>query len=257
MNTKRVSTALGTVSVRFETGGAGVPLVFLHGVFLDNTLWEAFDSSLTGRTHLYVDMPAHGESDNVGRDWTLDECVGVLLAVLDAFQVPRCIAIGHSWGSMTALRAASTHPERFAALGLFNMPFTETRGLARLGFHLQKQLTGFKSFYARQAAKAMYSPRALADNPAFRKAMQARLRSRPSIEIARVIDAVILGADAAHTLITTLYVPAHAVVGESDYVGSPPGIVTRTVPGGHISPHEAPSETAEAIVRTLTLASAR
>ena len=65
-------------------------------------------------------MPAHGASDNVGRDWSLDECVEMLLAVLDEINVARCIVIGHSWGSMTALRAAIRTLSRFAALGVFN-----------------------------------------------------------------------------------------------------------------------------------------
>ena len=41
---------------------------------------------------------------------------------------------------------------RFAALGLFNMPFTRNEGLGRLRFRLQKLLTVFPRFSAKQAS---------------------------------------------------------------------------------------------------------
>lgn len=52
-------------------------------------------------------------------------------------------------------------------------------------------------------------------------------------------------------------VPALYVVGESDYVGIPEGVESITVPGGHVSPHEAPIETSRAITRVLEMAEER
>jgi pimeloyl-ACP methyl ester carboxylesterase len=88
MSTQKINTTLGQIAVAAEQGGAGVPILFMHGVFLDKTLWTAFDSSLTGRRHLYIDMPAHGESASVGRDWSLDECVAMLIQSWSAAKTP-------------------------------------------------------------------------------------------------------------------------------------------------------------------------
>ena len=198
-------------------------------------------------------MPAHGESGNVGRDWSLDECVTMLMEVLDSLNIKTCIAVGHSWGSMTALRAATKFPERFSALGLFNMPFKRSTGVGRLGFTLQKLMVVFPKFYARQAAKSLYTPEFLLSRPELSKQMQERLAIRPPKEISRVIDAVILNAEDTSTLVSNLRVPALAVVGASDYVGIPPGVETVKVLGGHISPHEATSETSQTILRVLSL----
>ena len=77
--------------------------------------------------------------------------------------------------------------------------------------------------------------------------MQDRLAKIPGKEISRVIDAVILNPDDSSQMIEELEVPAIAVTGESDYVGKPPKIQTVIVPGGHISPHEAPDETKKVI----------
>lgn len=235
----------------------GTPIVFLHGVFFDKSLWEDFGSNLTNRPHVYVDMPAHGRSSDVGRDWHLDECVDMLKQVLDALNIKRCIVVGHSWGSMTALRAAVRSPDRFEALCLLNMPFKRVTGLSRFGFQLQKPLARFQRFYAKQAASSLYSKAFLKANPERSSQMQERLAARSGKEIARVIDAVLLGPHDADELVAQLSVPALYVVGESDYVGIPQEVQSVTVPGGHISPHEAPAETRQAIKRVIELAEKR
>ena len=251
---RRITTRMGEISVLVEQGGDGPPLVFMHGVFLDRSLWRDFSSGLTGRTHIYIDMPSHGDSADPGRDWSLDDCVQMLAETLDALAVRECILIGHSWGSMTALRAASRTPSRFAALGLFNMPHRRAAGLGRLGFSLQKLMTRFPRFYAMQAAKSLYTRNTLRSRPEFSADMQQRLSARRPREIARTIDAVILGAADAGELLNTLKVPALAVVGASDYVGIPPGVECVAVPGGHISPHEAPAESLRFIKRVIEIA---
>jgi pimeloyl-ACP methyl ester carboxylesterase len=248
------ASPLGDLSLLIKRQGDALPVVFLHGVFLDHTLWSAHDHAVTDRTRVYLDLPVHGASADVGRPWSLAECSDLLLRLLDQLALPRVIAIGHSWGAMTILRAASAHPSRFASVGLFNMPFRRTTGLRRLGFTLQKTFTRFPRFYARQAAKSLYSPGLLAARPDLVRAMEDRLAVRPARELARVIDAVILDAADTSRLAANLSVPALAVVGRADYVGIPPGIETFTVPSGHISPHEAPQETALAIQRVLALA---
>jgi hypothetical protein len=126
--------------------------------------------------------------------------------------------------------------------------------LFRLGFQLQKLLTAFPRFYARQAARALYTESALKAHPEWSIAMQDRLSARPPKEISRVIDAVLLNPEDGTHLLRELKVPALAVVGQSDYVGKPPGLNVTEVPGGHISPHEAPEETRNALKHVVLLA---
>lgn len=254
MKERLIQTKLGQISVAVDERGTGIPLVFMHGVFLDKTLWAVCDSNFTGRTHIYIDMPAHGASSNVGHDWCLNDCSEMLMHILNELDVTRCIIIGHSWGSMTALRAASMDSSRFVAMGLFNMPFKRSVGIGRLAFKMQKLMTGFPRFYARQAAKSLYTKSILSARHELSIMMQKRLAVRTSREISRVIDAVILNAEDTTHLLNTLNVPALAIIGETDYVGVPPEVKTLTVPGGHISPHEAPAETRLAIEQVLELA---
>lgn len=249
-----VNTELGKISVAIERIENTQPIIFLHGVFLDKQLWSEYNTELTQRTHIYVDMPAHGESSDVGHDWTLEDSVNTLMQILDTLAVERCIVIGQSWGSMIALRAACIYPHRFAALGLFNMPHKKTVGLRRFGFIFQKLFLFTPQFYAKQAAKSLYSSNILKIRPELISQMQDRMSKRSAKELARIIDAVILRPDTASRFIENLNVPALAIVGEDDYVGTPPKLETWTIPGRHISPHESFDSTKQAISRVLTLA---
>lgn len=254
---QKIKTNLGEIAVFIDEKSIDTSLVFMHGLFLDHTLWADYDSNLTGRTHIYLDMPGHGQSSHVGKDWTLDDCVEMLMIILEELKINQCIAIGQSWGSMTALRAASKFPASFQALGLFNMPFKQSTGLNRLGFNLQKLLVVFPYFYAQQAAKSLYSPEILSQRPELSSAMAERLSQRPSIEITRFLDAVILNAEDATQLLKKLQVPVLGIVGQLDYASIPPNIETIIAPGGHITPHESIKKTKQAIQKVIKLADAK
>jgi pimeloyl-ACP methyl ester carboxylesterase len=100
----------------------------------------------------------------------------------------------------------------------------------------------------------LYSKSFLTTHPEYSKQMQERLSKRSGKEIARVIDAVILDPEDATIMIENLKTPALAIVGQSDYVGLSPKLQTITVPGGHISPHEAPTEIKKAIKKVTYIA---
>jgi 3-oxoadipate enol-lactonase len=66
----------------------------------------------------------HGFSKELLKDeWKLNDCADILIEILDVLQLPKFIAIGHSWGSMTIIRAAHKNPQLFSVIDLCNMPF--------------------------------------------------------------------------------------------------------------------------------------
>lgn len=237
-----VKTRLGRIAVyRKASASRAVPIIFLHGVYLDHTLWTGQVDAIDDRTVLTLDMPWHGESrEGVPAKWTLEDCAGMLLEALDALEVPKVVAIGHSWGSMTILRAAARHPERFAAVGLCNMPFAAASGKEKLTFHLQHLALPFRDFYAKQAGKALFGKVSLQENPDLLARLQSTMEKLSNHQVRQTDQFVILDAADASSLIATLPVRTLALKGEEDYVPSPPGIETEIVPGGHISPLEVP-----------------
>lgn len=244
---KNIDTCMGRVSVRFGGKANAAAVVFLHGVFLDGTLWRHCLPVLSEVRQIVIDMPGHGSSADVGRPWRLEECPVMLMEILDHLKIDRCHVVAHSWGAMTALRAAVQVPGRFCSLSLCNMPFTKSSAWNKTLFKLQKLAACFPSFYAGKAAESLYSKEVLIQRPELRGAMQERLSRRPVAEIQQVIEAVLIQPEDAVDLVRSLEVPGRFIVGKQDYVGIPPG-PTWVVEGGHISPEESPEETARLIL---------
>jgi pimeloyl-ACP methyl ester carboxylesterase len=164
----------------------------------------------------------------------------MLLEILDNLQIPRVIAIGHSWGSMTILRAAYKHPERFEGIGLCNMPFEAASPKQKRMFKLQHTLLFFRKFYTKQAAKSLFGKASLKLNPQLHDQLQRPMNILTIDDIKQIDKKVILDAEDARTMILNLKVKAIALKGKEDYVPTPPKIQTILVDGGHISPLEEP-----------------
>jgi pimeloyl-ACP methyl ester carboxylesterase len=263
-----VATSLGRMATVLHPGPAErVPLVLGHGIYLDHTMWDAIVPTLADRSVLLIDGPAHGASDAPRHTWSLDEHAHALVTVLDHYDITRAVLAGHSWGGMTALRVALRHPDRVAALGLVNTPLTRTTGSARAGFRAQQALlsiTGSTRFYARRAAAALYAPATLTRHPELVKAMTERLARRRGRDLARTLRAVVMEPASVLTELGRLRMPVTVLAGASDYVLPPstrtaltqalPTAVVTITHGRHVSPHEDPATTAQALTTLLNRA---
>lgn len=222
------------------------PVIFLHGVYFAHHLWDEQVKDINDRTVITLDMPWHGESKEISKsDWTLNDCAEMLLEILDNLEIPKVIAVGHSWGSMTILRAANKQPERFLSVGLSNMPFQAATKKQKLLFRLQHSMLIFRNFYTKQAAKSLFGKTSLKENPSLTNQLKRTMDLLTNKQIKQIDKSVIVNADDATELIKNLKVKAIALKGEEDYVKAPPGIETLIIKGGHVSPLENPKELAK------------
>jgi pimeloyl-ACP methyl ester carboxylesterase len=162
----------------------------------------------------------------------------MLIEILESLKLTKVIAIGHSWGSMTILRAANKHPERFEGIGLCNMPFEAASPKQKRMFKLQHTLLFFRKFYTKQAAKSLFGKSSLKLNPQLHDQLQRTMNILTIEDIKQIDKKVILDAEDATTMILNLKVKAIVLKGKEDYVPTPPKIQTIFVSGGHISPLE-------------------
>lgn len=238
------NTKIGQIAVfHKQTELNNTPVILLHGVYFDHNLWENQIQAITDRPVYAVDMPLHGESkNNIKKDWTLDDCSDMLLEIIDSLKLKKVIAVGHSWGSMTILRAAKKNPDRFLALGLCNMPFKEPSKKEVRNIKFQHPAMMFKKFYMKQAGKSLMGKESLTNNPDLLEKLITPMSKLTNEEIKYTDKAVRLDAKDATNLIKNLTIPVIALVGEEDYVGKPPIKETVVVKGGHVSPLEVPNE---------------
>ncbi len=239
-----IPTKIGEIAVYIsQVESAEIPVIFLHGVYFDHHLWDSQVDSITDRTTITVDMPLHGKSrTGILPNWTLDDCAEMPLELMDSLAIPRVIAVGQSWGSMTILRAAHKHPERFHSILFCNMPF-QVSNKSKALFALQHSMLMFRNFYTQQAAKVMFGKQSRKADPTLVDQLKRTMKILLNREIKYVDKAVIMTAPDATQLIEQLKVKALAIKGIEDYVPVlPSNVETTIVKGGHVSPLEQPTE---------------
>ena len=105
--------------VRWFVGGAGPPLVLVHGFAGAASNFAAL-APLLARRHrvLLPDLPGHGGSAPLPAAPSLAGYADRVAAVLDHERVGSAAVVGHSMGGVVALRLASRRPELVDALVL-------------------------------------------------------------------------------------------------------------------------------------------
>ena len=112
-------TLLNGTTIGFAEAGGGdaTPIVFLHGVGSDKSVWhpqlEHFGKT---RRALAFDYPGYGESDPVIRGTTRDDYAGILLAAMFELGVHRAHICGLSLGGVVAIAMHRMTPLRCASL---------------------------------------------------------------------------------------------------------------------------------------------
>jgi len=99
-------------------------VVFIHGVLNDHSVWILQSRYLAnhGWNVLAIDLPGHCRSAGEAPE-TVEQAADFIAALLDAAKVTRAALVGHSWGSLIALEAASRLKERISHLVLVGTAF--------------------------------------------------------------------------------------------------------------------------------------
>lgn len=93
-----------------------LPILFLHGVGSDKSVWQPQIEAFGHRQHVIAaDYPGYGESD-FRPDATRDDYAAAMLALLDTLEIERAHICGLSLGGVIATAMAAKAPDRIASL---------------------------------------------------------------------------------------------------------------------------------------------
>src|ERR1700739_3764968 len=109
--------------VGVSVGGAGVPLVFMHGLAVSRRAYLRMLSRVAGLGFLVIaiDAAGHGETRNLPRSAAdLADRVDLTVRTLHALGVGQGVCAGHSMGGRMAIQLAAVAPERVLAAVLFD-----------------------------------------------------------------------------------------------------------------------------------------
>jgi pimeloyl-ACP methyl ester carboxylesterase len=95
-----------------DTGGPGIPVVYLNGQFATQPYWRRVVAELgAGWRHITYDERARGKSKR-SADYSFAAWIRDVGAVLAARGVERPLLVGWSYGAFVATHWASRHPDR-------------------------------------------------------------------------------------------------------------------------------------------------
>jgi 3-oxoadipate enol-lactonase len=111
-----VVTNRGRIGFVERGSGAGMPIIFLHGVGSDKSVWgPQLDHFGARRRTLAFDYPGYDESD-FEEGATRDDFAAAILAAMDALQIGNAHVCGLSLGGVVAIAMHAAAPERCASL---------------------------------------------------------------------------------------------------------------------------------------------
>ncbi|MDA1001373.1 MAG: alpha/beta fold hydrolase [bacterium] len=252
-----------SIQIYYEDLGAGssrIPVVFIHGFTLNNTMWSPQKQALRG-THRVVsyDLRGHGRSEKPATGYSRDEEVKDLMDLLNVIRAPKAHLVGLSRGGGIAIQAAAQHPEKVASLVAFDAGYDFARFMPEfLDQRLQTMATlraeGLKAARDYWLSLPLFSP------------------ARENEDLAAQLDSILLTYTGTHWLdegpsndasladmASSITARTLIVVGDRDLpgfqacadelAGKIPGAEKRVVAGaGHMTSMEAAEETNEMLL---------
>jgi pimeloyl-ACP methyl ester carboxylesterase len=99
-----------------DTGGTGVPVIYLNGQFATQGYWRRVIADLgAGWRHITFDERGRGKKSGLSADYSFEAAVRDVGAVLAAREVDRALLVGWSYGALVGAHWADRNPGR--ALG--------------------------------------------------------------------------------------------------------------------------------------------
>lgn len=125
------------------------PIVLLHGTSASLHTWEGWARALTGeRRVIRLDLPGFGLTGPApGEDYSIENYVRFMNAVLNRLGVRRCVLAGNSFGGHVAWATALAHPDRVEKLILVDAAGYPRRSTSvPIGFRIA-QLPGLNQLF--------------------------------------------------------------------------------------------------------------
>ena len=241
-----IDTRAGRIGFAEQGGGGATPIVFLHGVGSDKSVWAPqLDHFGRERRAVAFDYPGYGESE-LCPGASRDDYAAAILSAMDALEIDRAHVCGLSLGGVVAIAMHAVEPRRCESLILADSFAAHPDG---------------RGIYERSVA-ASADLRALAEGRAdmlLAQPADPEIRAQVVETMARIDPAAYrLGAEAVWLAdqrgrAAAIRVPALVICGAEDKVTPPalshdlaaliPGARYSEIPAaGHLSNLEQPAE---------------
>lgn len=115
------------ISLNVAEAGQGPLVLLCHGFPESWYSWRHQIAALAeaGFRVIAPDMRGYGKSDRPDAidQYTMFHMIGDLVGLLDAYEAPRAVIVGHDWGASIAWHTARLRPDRFRAAAILSVPY--------------------------------------------------------------------------------------------------------------------------------------
>ena len=162
-----------------DWGGAGAPILFLHGGGLNAHTWDVVCLTLRERYHcIALDQRGHGDSEwSPVSDYRMQAHLRDIEGFVEQLALRRFVIVGQSMGGINAINYASRHSASLAGLVVVDVgPEINSAGAARIGdFIRAPELDSIDDFLKRAT---QFNP--LRDPRILRRSLAYNLRQLPN-----------------------------------------------------------------------------
>ncbi|MES2678841.1 MAG: alpha/beta fold hydrolase [Bacteroidota bacterium] len=96
-----------------DTGGSGIPIIYLNGQFANQEYWRKVIAELGSKfRHITFDERARGKKSKKSSDYSFETCVKDVDVILAARGIKQALVVGWSYGAFLAAHWASRNPGR-------------------------------------------------------------------------------------------------------------------------------------------------
>jgi 3-oxoadipate enol-lactonase len=202
--------------------GQGLPVILIHGLFLDHTAFEAQIKAFENRARIIaIDIHGHGASSELDRSISLDEMAEDYFDLVQQLGIQQAIWGGVSLGGMTSLRIAIRHPEAVLGLLLLNTNAGKGAGkkvpsVAGLNAPLTMRWLWHTQFLKTKVLQAgLFGRTTLETKPDLQQIWVEKMRSISSKSMKNAVEAV-LSANSVLEQLSSIAVPTMIAGGAED-----------------------------------------
>jgi pimeloyl-ACP methyl ester carboxylesterase len=200
--------------IHYIEAGTGVPLILIHGLADDASIWDSVIPALSARFRVIaLDQIGFGRSDKPLLNYRVSTFVDFLDGFMTELKIERAWLIGNSLGGWVAAAFALAHPDRVEGLvlsdaaGYAELPKTMDRGALsalRLASRDDIRYLGPLTFHD----KRFYQDLDLA--------FKQRVTAGDSYAVGQLLDSMVRGDDALDNRLRMLNRPTLVIWGRDD-----------------------------------------
>ena len=164
----------------------GIPIVFIHGVGLDHSIWEP-QADAFENTVLIYDILGHGKTPLNKNNVSFDDFSDQLLNLIDELKIEKMHLVGFSIGSLIARNFATRFSERLKSLTLLGSIYKRSNEQQKIVNQRFEQAKSELKL-SRQALKRWFTDKYLENNPDIYEKISSILSSNNMANFLKVYE---------------------------------------------------------------------